>query len=156
MTLSSLDKRQKANGQKLIDESLTPLEQELSSKLERVVIVGKRGNPVPVLLTKKMNHWLTMLVKYRSLVAPQSDFLFPSCTYGGEGHIQTCNVLKKWSEAVGAVQPDLLRTKGLRMQIATVARVANLTENELDIIIENTQLNHFRILLFEVKAKNSS
>lgn len=133
MTTSSLEKRQKANGQKLISQCLTPLEQELSSKLERVVIVGKRGNPVPILLTEKMTYWLSMLVRFRSLVEPQSNFLFPSCSYGGEGHIQTHNVLKKWSEAVGAEQPALLRTKGLRMQIATVAQVANLTENEMDI-----------------------
>ena len=137
MSLSSYEeKRCQGNGQKMITESLSILEQELSKTLQRVEIIGKKGRIVPVLLTKNMSHWLQVLVqnRNRAMVSEENQFLFATPCYAGLGHIRGTDVLRVWSSKIDAQMPELLRSTNLRKQIATVSQVANLQDNELDLL----------------------
>ena len=67
-------------------------------------------------------------------VVDSNNYLFARSHYGGEGHIRGSDVMRVWSERVGARQPQLLRSTKLRKHIATVSQIVNLKENELDIL----------------------
>ncbi|ELT95806.1 hypothetical protein CAPTEDRAFT_195253 [Capitella teleta] len=136
MNMSHYQTKQAGSGQKLINDSLSPLEQELSKSLQKFEIIGKRGRVVPVLLTRKMAQAVDTLVKYRKkIVIPKDNkFLFPTPSHGGLGHIRGTDALRKWSLEIQAEMPHLLRSTRLRKQIATVSQIANLQENELDLL----------------------
>ncbi|ELT93915.1 hypothetical protein CAPTEDRAFT_194218 [Capitella teleta] len=97
MNMSHYQTKQAGSGQKLINDSLSPLEQELSKSLQRFEIIGKRGRVVPVLLTRKMAQAVDTLVKYRKKIGIPKDneFLFPTPSHGGLGHIRGIDALRK-------------------------------------------------------------
>lgn len=102
----------------------------------RLEIIGKKGNIVPILLSPDMMKWLKCLMKFRDKVGVDKDneYLFATCNYGGKGHIRGTDVLRKWSQNINAEMPELLRSIKLRKHIATVSQVANLKDNELDML----------------------
>lgn len=134
--ISHFENRRHPSNTQLIEGSLSPLELELSKSFKRMEIKGKRGKSVPVLLTPKVDEWLLTLQKHRITVGvPSSNaYLFALPGGSGQGHIRGHDVLRSFSELCGAESPATLRSTQLRKHVATVSQLANLRENELDIL----------------------
>lgn len=115
---------------------LTSFEQKLARTLTRIEVRGKRGRPVPILLTPLMKTSCQVLcsaVNRQIMEVCDNNFLFgirntTSSTYRG------CDVLREYSEKCGAKEPSLLRGTKLRKQLAIMTQLVNLKDNELDIV----------------------
>jgi len=111
--------------------SLTEFERSLLKVFERVEIRGKRGRTVPILLTEEVVSWIDILVAARiTFVSANNPYLFAS--NGDHSHFRGSDVLRKFSVDCGAKKPELLTSTRLRKQIASLAQVVSLKENELD------------------------
>lgn len=98
---------------------------------ERIEIRGKRGRTVPVLLTEEMTSSIdTLLIARPSFVASNNPFLF--ATVGEHSHFRGSDSMRKFAVDCGAKKPTLLTSTKLRKQIASLAQVVNLKDNELD------------------------
>lgn len=66
-----------------IDETLSPLEKELSKLLIRIEVRGKRGRQVPVFLTDRMKESADLLIKRRDEagIPAENPSLFARQTY---------------------------------------------------------------------------
>ena len=136
MTLEDFNNKSLPNGQKVVLEGLSKVEQELCRSFQRVEIRGKRGNTVPVLLTTDMVDAIDLLNQQRKGVGVSNDnkFLFARANYGSLGHVRGCDCLQELAPKSGAKMPTFLRCTALRKQIATVSQIMNLKDNELDIL----------------------
>jgi hypothetical protein len=114
-----------------LDLALTEFERSLLKVFERVEIRGKRGRTVPLLLTEEMTTWIDKLLAARpSFVPAQNPFLFAS--KGEYSHLRGSDALRRFAVDCGAKRPELLTSTKLRKQIASLAQVVSLKENELD------------------------
>ena len=66
MKLEDCLNRPKQNGAEMVMQSLSAFEEQLCRSFDKVVIVGKRGNVVHLLMAQKTKEALDMLIKYRS------------------------------------------------------------------------------------------
>lgn len=111
---------------------LTASEQKLCAHFSRVEIRGKSGRKVAVLLSPDMLDALTLLISKRQEcgVSQDNTFLFarPSCLTSYRG--QDC--LRIYADECGAQNPELLQSTQLRKHVATLSKVLNLKNHELD------------------------
>lgn len=116
-----------------IEQHPSPVERHLISQFLRVEIPGKRDRTVPVLLTKTFKNAIDVLLKYRST---SSDNIFIFSRSSSQGHLRCSDVLRKFSVLCGAKNPETLRSTRLRKHVATISQVANLKENELELLAQ--------------------
>lgn len=78
MPLSAFISRDTSDHHEDVDWALSELEKKLCRHFSRVIIRGKQGRPVPVLLTPKMLSSLELLVKQREAcgVIKDNDYMF--------------------------------------------------------------------------------
>lgn len=75
------------------------------------------------------------MLHFRSLWYPaENDFVF--ARQSSTGHIRCTDILRKFSTECGAKNPETLRSTKLRKHIATISQVANLKENELELLAQ--------------------
>ena len=134
--VEEFQERPRPNGDKVVMEGLSNVEQELCRSLERIEIRGKRGSNVPVLLTEEMVNAIDILIERRNETGVNSanEFLFARANYGSLDHIRGCDCLRELAKEAGCKNPSIMRSTPLRKQIATVSQIINLKENELDIL----------------------
>lgn len=130
---TSFQNRAEPANQALLSSSLSQMEQQLINSYKRMVIRGKRGRKVPVLMPNEVEAWMIALEDHRDVMGnPENPFLFP--TKKGHGHLRGHVILKEMSQRCGAENPELLRSTKLRKQVATMSQLVNLQNNELDIL----------------------
>ncbi|XP_070549166.1 uncharacterized protein [Ptychodera flava] len=136
--LSTVDFDKRSNNQpdKVVLNSLSPLEQRLCRAFYRVEVIGKRGRIVPILLTEKLTQSVLLLNKTRESVGvnPQNMYVFARAYYASLGHIRGSDCIRKFANECGALCPELLTSTGLRKNMATISQIVNLKENEMDIL----------------------
>jgi len=111
--------------------SLTDFERSLLKVFNRLEIRGKKGRTVPLLLTEEVTSWIDALVAARvTFVSDSNSYLFAS--NGEDSHFRGSDVLRKFSIECGAKNPGLLTSTRLRKQVASLAQVVCLKDNELD------------------------
>ena len=103
MKLSEFDSVSKTSVNDAVEGSLSKLEQKLSISFYRLEIAAKRGNIVPILLTKEKKKHLDLLVKLRSKVVMDANpYMFPRINYGSVSHLKGSECLRKLAEECGA------------------------------------------------------
>ena len=114
--------------------SLTPLEKQLCSRMELMMVTGKLRRSVPVLLTTDVVTAMNLLVKYRSTVLiPDENPYFFSRVFGGSlGHLQAWDCLRKVAQRAHLKNADRIQSTKLRKYVATVSQVFSLESAELD------------------------
>jgi hypothetical protein len=117
-------------------QHLSPVEQHLCHVLTRIEIPGKRGRTVPVLLTARFREAVDCILSHRSSCDVPDDNVYVFARPASLGHIRCCDVLRRVSMMCGAENPETLRSTQLRKHIATVSQVANLKDNELDLLAQ--------------------
>ena len=115
---------------------LCEFEKALCKTMTRIEIVGKRGRIVPVILSKETKQALDTIIEYRSHVGvcKSNIFVFARRNADSVTHIRGCDAMKKIVAEIRLQNPTSLSSTNLRKHIATMSQLANLKDNELDIV----------------------
>ncbi|XP_044271331.1 uncharacterized protein LOC123015590 [Tribolium madens] len=108
------------------------LHQRVNAEQYRIMtLIGKRSHILHVLIEQEQCTHLEKFTELRNKagVSDSNKYLFgiPSDVM----YIDASNVLREFSFKCGATRPDLLRTTYLRKQVATLAQVLNLNDNQI-------------------------
>lgn len=112
-------------------EAVSQTEQILLKIFKRIVIRGKRGRGVPVLLSVDVQRDIESLLKYRLNFVPKTNpYLFgkpnlntPLCGY---------KVLTKYAKACGAKNPEAITCTRLRKHLATISQILNMSNSDIE------------------------
>jgi len=115
-----------------VDWALTEVEKKLCRHFSRIVTRGKRGRPVPILLTPKMLSALELLVKRREACGVLKDNLYLFARPEAMTHFRGSDCLRDFARACGAKCSRSLTSTKLRKHAATLSTVLNMTDTEMD------------------------
>lgn len=119
--------------QEEVDFSLSNIEKQLTKQFKRIVIRGKRGRGVPILFTINMQKTIKFLLAIRetsNFINKENPFLF--ALPNSINSLRGSDAIRKLGKESGAKNPENLTSTKLRKQIATVAQLLNLTENDIE------------------------
>ena len=121
---------------KEVEDSLNATEKSLLSTFSQVEIRGKKGHTVPVLLTRKVQKCIDLLLKWRNKagVALENNFVFPRPNFGSLEPLRSSDVLRRFAKEAGLTKPERITCTRLRKHVATVAQVLSLDKNDLKIL----------------------
>lgn len=108
-------------------QCLSKLERDLSNEFTRIVIRGKRGRKVPVLLTGDMKKALDFLIEHRTQengILYTNKYVFAKAK--SDCHIRGSDCLRKCANLCNAKHPETLTSTQLRKHIATLCQIMNL------------------------------
>ncbi|KAL1492521.1 hypothetical protein ABEB36_010762 [Hypothenemus hampei] len=114
--------------------SLTTVEKILAKKCKRVVTDGKHSKPVPILFPRKIQKFLSLLLKVRdafNIVPKSNPYLFAnpnSCKSWMSG----VHVMRRLAKESGAEKPHLLTSTRFRKHIATTLQLMDMLPNEIE------------------------
>ena len=114
-------------------QCLSKLERDLSLSFTRIVIRGKRGRKVPVLLTRDMTASLDFLIEHRMQeeeILETNKYVF--ARLNSLSYIRGSDCLRKFANLCDAKHPETLTSTQLRKHIATLCQIMNLKDHELD------------------------
>lgn len=112
-------------------EAISETEKVLMNKFKRIVIRGKRGRGVPVLISGDVQEHLDIILRCRQNIFKSSnDYLFGNPMSGEP--IIGYKVLRKYAILCGAKNPDSLTCTRLRKHLATLTQLFNMTENDME------------------------
>ena len=116
-----------------IVEKLSPMEKELCTSLGYVVVRGKRGMSVPVMLTERMRAALDQLIEAREEVgiSPDCPYIFTTGTAPDATPLRGSDCIRKVTKRTGV--SNVTATK-YRKHAATMLQLLQLSENEMDIV----------------------
>lgn len=132
MPLSAYSSRDTSDPHDDVDWALSEVEKKLCRHFTRIVIRGKRGRPVPILLTPKMLFALELLVKQREACGVLKDNSYMFARPEAMTHLRGSDCLRGFANACGAKCPKSLTSTRLRKHAATLSTVLNMTDTEMD------------------------
>ncbi|XP_074035983.1 uncharacterized protein [Leptinotarsa decemlineata] len=112
-------------------EAISPTENILMKHFKRVVIRGKRGRGVPVLLSKEIQEHSEVLLKYRYKFISGNNLYFFGQTTSKEP-ICGYKVLEKYAKECGAKNHHAIISTKLRKHLATLSQIFGMNENDLE------------------------
>ncbi|KAF5879973.1 uncharacterized protein DAT39_023240, partial [Clarias magur] len=116
-----------------VADALSEVEQKLCQHFQRVEIRGKRDRKVPILLTPSMLDSMELLVKNRQACGVlDENFFFFAKPMTESSYYKGTDCIRKVAHQCGAKHPNTLSSTKLRKHIATLSKVLNLTDTELD------------------------
>lgn len=115
-----------------LDWALSELEKKLCRHFTRIVVRGKRGRPVPILLTPKMLSAIELLVSQREAcgVLKENEYMF--ARPGAMTHFRGSDCFRTFAKQCGAACPRTLTSTKLRKHAATLSTVLNMSNTEMD------------------------
>ncbi|KAM9386080.1 uncharacterized protein KZ484_007640 [Pholidichthys leucotaenia] len=132
MPLSAFSSRDTSDPHEDVDWALSELEKELCRHFSRIVIRGKHGRPVPILLTPKMLSALELLVKQREACGVPKDNCYMFARPEAMTHYRGSDCIRGFAKECGAQCPKALTSSRLRKHAATLSTVLNMTDTEID------------------------
>ena len=102
--------------------ALAPVEKNLCQLFERVKIVGKNNNTVPILLPKQVQQSLHLLKKHRREAGIRETNRYFFAYSHSDNHLRGCDALRAAAEQCGATNPESLRIRSFRKHVATKVR----------------------------------
>ena len=132
MPLSALSSRDASDPHEDLDWALSEVEKKLCRHFARIVIRGKRGRPVPMLLTPKMLSALELLVKHREACGVLKDNSYMFARPAAMTHFRGSDCIRSYASECGAKSPKSLTSTRLRKNAATLSTVLNMTDTEMD------------------------
>ncbi|XP_048012485.1 uncharacterized protein LOC125245782 isoform X3 [Megalobrama amblycephala] len=132
MLVSTFILRDKSDPHEDVNVALSELEKSLCKHFVSLEIRGKRGQKVPVLLTPAMVDSLDLLVEKRKEcgVADNNPYMFAR-PYA-VSHYRGSDCIRYFVKACGAKNPLSLTSTKLSKHVATLSKVLNLNDTELD------------------------
>lgn len=126
-TYMSVDLDSKENNE--FESCLTETERMLLRSYSRIVIRGKRGKGVPILLSENMRKYFDCIVELRKNFIDDNDFIFHT---SGKNFIDGTKILHKYAEKCGVQYPERITSIKLRKHLATVTQLLQFTEKDLE------------------------
>ena len=132
LTVKTYTDRDQTMNKDIVDH-LTPVERKLCESLGYVVVRGKRGMGVPMMLTEKVRSALDQLVEARELagISPDCPYLFTTGTAPDSTPLRGSDCIRKLTRKAGV--SNVTATK-YRKHAATMLQLLQLSENEMDIV----------------------
>lgn len=116
-----------------VADALSEVEQKLCQHFQRVEIRGKRDRKVPILLTPSMLDSMELLVQNRQACGVlDENFFFFAIPMTETSYYKGTDCIRKVAHQCGAKHPKTLSSTKLRKHIATLSKVLNLKDTELD------------------------
>lgn len=115
-----------------IKKSLTISEKIALNRLMLLMVRGKRGRCVPVLLTEGMKESLDIIVKFNQQKKEEPKYLFSRFSEDATTPLKGSPTISKLAKKANLKHPEDIRCTKLRKQIATLSQLLGLTENELE------------------------
>lgn len=117
-----------------VARGLSVLERKLLDKFVKVTVMGKKGRPVPILLTAVLQNQVDVLMDSRAVfgIRETNPYVFAQC--GSDDPARSSDCLRTFAISCGASKPALLTSTKLRKHVATMSQIMNLKRNELDIL----------------------
>lgn len=116
-----------------VADALSEVEQKLCQHFQRIEIRGKRDRKVPILLTPSMMDSMELLVKNRQTCGVLDDNQFFFAKPNTEtSFFKGTDCVRKVAHQCGAKHPTTLSSTKLRKHVATLSKVLNLTDTEMD------------------------
>ncbi|XP_063042777.1 uncharacterized protein LOC134437210 isoform X2 [Engraulis encrasicolus] len=119
-----------------VAEALTALEKKLYSHFKRIEIRGKRGRKVPLLLTPKMQQSMELLTKTRLSCGVLEENVFFFARPRQETYLRGHACIHRFARECKANHPERIQSTKLRKHIATLLKILNLNESEMDQVTE--------------------
>ena len=115
-------------------DSLSETEKCLLQTLSRVEIRGKKGRTVPVLLPRKLEQNIDLLLRWRQEagVAKDNEYVFARPNFGSLEPLRSSDVLRNFAKEAGLTNPHHITSTKLRKHVATVAQVLKLDKHDLE------------------------
>lgn len=132
MTLNAFTLRDTSSTHPDVELALSDLEKTLCRHFQRIEIQGKRGRKVPILLTPNMVSSMELLVKTRRSCDVPDENIFMFGRPQTLSHFRGSDVIRRISRSCGAKHPETLSSTKLRKHMATMSKVLNLKDNEMD------------------------
>ncbi|XP_036397441.1 uncharacterized protein LOC118786486 isoform X2 [Megalops cyprinoides] len=132
MLLSSFVSKETEGLHEDIALALSELEKKLCHYFTRIEIRGKRGRKIPILLTPAMQKGIELLKQKREAceVPPENIYMF--ARPNALSHYSGSDCLWVFAKECGAKYPKALSSTKLRKHVATLSKVLNLNDTELD------------------------
>ncbi|XP_044752036.1 uncharacterized protein LOC123311961 [Coccinella septempunctata] len=112
-------------------EAISESEKLLMNKFKRIVMRGKRGRGVPVLISLDVQEHFDIILSYRDKFFKSSnDHLFGNPFT--DTPIIGYKVLRKYAILSKAKNPDALTCTRLRKHLATLTQLFNMNENDME------------------------
>lgn len=115
-----------------VDWALSEAEKKLCRHFTRVITRGKRGRPVPILLTPNVLKALDLLVKHREACGVLKDNIYMFARPEAMSHFRGSDCIREFAKLCGAKCPQALTSTRLRKHAATLSTVLNMTDTEMD------------------------
>ncbi|XP_063785538.1 uncharacterized protein LOC134933925 [Pseudophryne corroboree] len=132
MSLTAFSSRDTSDPHKDVDWALSEVEKKLCRHFSRIVTRGKRGRPVPILLTPEMLCALELLVKQREACGVLKDNHYLFARPEALTHFRGSDCIRAFANLCGAKCPESLTSTRLRKHAATLSTVLNMTDSEMD------------------------
>lgn len=132
MSLNAFILRDTSSTHPDVELTLSDLEKSLCKHFQRIEIRGKRGRKVPILLTPDMVTSMELLVKTRRNCDVLDENLFMFGRPQALSHFRGSDVIRQIAQNCGAKHPATLSSTKLRKHMATMSKVLNLKDNEMD------------------------
>ena len=134
MTIEDFSKRRAPKADDDVVDCLSPLEKELATSLARVMIKGKKGRGVPVLLTDDLQTGISLLIAKRSSVGVDDDnpYIFVNSTSAELVALRGSDCLRKCATDCGASAPEAITSTGLRQGPVTSRQALVTAGNRQD------------------------
>ncbi|KAK9876270.1 hypothetical protein WA026_012569 [Henosepilachna vigintioctopunctata] len=99
-------------------------------RFKRIVIRGKRGRGVPVLLSTDVQEHLKIIVSRRQeFLKENNPYLFSNLN--SSEPIVGYKILKKYAARCGAKNPEGITCTKLRKHLATLSQIFNMMDSDL-------------------------
>lgn len=131
MPLTAFTSRDKSEPHNDVDWAFSEVEKKLCGHFSRVVTRDKRGRPVPVLLTPKVQQALDLLVEQREACSVLKDNVYMFARPEAMSHFRGSDCLREFSKLCGAERPKVLTSARLRKKAANLSTVLNMTDTEM-------------------------
>ena len=116
-----------------IKENMGRLERQLYNKMDVVMVRGKCGNRVPVLIPEDNSKALNLLVSVREkYVEKGNKFLLAALS--NKGHYEGSQVLKAAVDGMGLSEPSLFTATRLRKYCGTTSQMLSLSDEDFEIL----------------------
>ncbi|XP_055022443.1 uncharacterized protein LOC129412454 isoform X2 [Boleophthalmus pectinirostris] len=132
MSLSAFTSRDRSAPHEDVNLALSELEKKLCHHFTRIEMRGKRGRKVAVLLSPAMQEALDVLHQKRNECGVLKENAYVFARPGAMSHYRGSDCIRQFVQSCGVKNPLSLTSTRLRKQMATLSKVLNLQETELD------------------------
>lgn len=117
-------------------EQLSESTKEFAKQFARLVLRGKLGRTVSVLLSPLAVRYIETILKFRKRAGVHSDneyiFSIPHTNSLSKKYLRACPLMRRFANECGALIPSTLRGTTLRKHIATYTSMLNVEECQVD------------------------